>query len=156
MRIGRHCDKGMSHRFDCWHSYTEPIPWSRIVIGKCVKKFHTLHKSWREVTMLTKAWHWTLSLARWIQLTLSHPITLMSIYICHQGRDLPSGPFPSDFPTIRWIMIWQASTKICRSNIISVDVFSLVLTTFIGRKICSKQNKLAVLLRFMLIWNSSI
>jgi len=57
--------------------------------------------TWWFIIMFTRACHWCLSWARWIQSTPSHhtsprSILILSSYLC---LDLPSGSFPSDFPT---------------------------------------------------------
>jgi hypothetical protein len=51
--------------------------------------------------VFTTAHQWCLSWARWIQSTTSHSVSLKSILILssHLRLGLPSGVFPSDFPT---------------------------------------------------------
>jgi hypothetical protein len=51
--------------------------------------------------VFTRSLHWSLSSARSIQSITSHPISLRSILILstHLHHGLPSGLFPSDFPT---------------------------------------------------------
>jgi len=56
-------------------------PWSRVflerlVTPQIVKKFTTFYGTRRFITLFTRACHWSLSWARCIQSTTSHPISL--------------------------------------------------------------------------------
>jgi hypothetical protein len=66
-----------------------------------VKKILTFYGTWRFITKFTKVNHWSLSWARWIQSIPSHLISLKSILIftSHLWLGLPSGFYPSGFPT---------------------------------------------------------
>jgi len=77
-------------------------PWSIILLEKIIvthpfKKFPALFGTWRFITVFTRVHHWSLSWARWIQSTPSHPLSLR--FISHLCLGLPSGPFPSGFLT---------------------------------------------------------
>jgi len=75
-------------------------PWSRvllekIIITQLVKKFSTFYGTHMFVTMFTRARHWSLSWAGYIQSTTSHPLYLISILILspHLCVGLSSGLF---------------------------------------------------------------
>jgi hypothetical protein len=59
--------------------------------------------SWqaKEITVFTRARHFSLTWARWIQSTPSHPISLRSSLMLssHLRLGLPSGLFPTGFPS---------------------------------------------------------
>jgi len=69
--------------------------------SQLVSKFSTSNGTWRFITMFRRACHWSLSSARCIQSTTSHPISIRSILILsyHLCQGLPHGLFPSCFPT---------------------------------------------------------
>jgi hypothetical protein len=83
-----------------------PSPWSRVFLEKLtssqlVKKFPTFYGTWRFITAFTCPCHLSLSWASLIQSMPPHPtawrsILILSTYL-HLG--LPSGLFPSSFPT---------------------------------------------------------
>jgi hypothetical protein len=64
--------------------------------------FSAFYGTRRFITVFKTALHWSLSWPRWIQSIPPHPISLKSALIlsCHLSLGLPSGPFPSGFPTI--------------------------------------------------------
>ena len=66
-----------------------------------LKNFPAFYGTQRFITVFPRAFYWSLSWARSIQSTPSHPITLRSILILstHLHLGLPSGLFPSYFPT---------------------------------------------------------
>ena len=81
-------------------------PWSRILLEKPtgfqpVKKFPAFYGTRRLFTAVTNARYQSLSWASSIQSTPSHPTSWRSILILssHLRLCLPSGLFPSDFPT---------------------------------------------------------
>jgi hypothetical protein len=65
------------------------------------QKFPALYGTRRFITVSTRARHWTLSWAKWIQSTVSHSNSLISTLILssHLYLDCPSGLFPFGFPT---------------------------------------------------------
>ena len=81
-------------------------PWSRFLLEKLtglqlVKKFPAFYGTRRFLTALTSVCHLSLSWASPIQSTYPHPTSWRSILILstHLCLGLPSGLFPSSFPT---------------------------------------------------------
>ena len=81
-------------------------PWCRVLLEKLtglqlVKKFPAFHGTRRFITALTSVRHLSLSWASPIQSTYPHPTSWRSILILstHVRLGLPSGLFPSGFPT---------------------------------------------------------
>ena len=81
-------------------------PWCRVLLEKLtglqlVKKFPTFHGTQRFITVLTSVRHLSLSWANPIQSTYPHPTSWRFILILstHLRLGLPSGLFPSGFPT---------------------------------------------------------
>ena len=82
------------------------IPWCRVLLEKLtglqlVKKFPTFHGTQRFITALTSVRHPSLSWASPIQYIYPHPTSWRSSLILstHLRLGLPSGLFPSGFPT---------------------------------------------------------
>jgi hypothetical protein len=83
----------------------ELTPWSRVPLEKpkviqLVNKFPAFYGTRRFITVFTRACHWSLSWARWIQSTSSHTLSVRSIMILssHVRLRLQGGYFPSGFP----------------------------------------------------------
>ena len=81
-------------------------PWCRVLLEKLtglqlVKKFPAFHGTRRFITALTSVRHLSLSWASPIQSIYAHPTSWRSILILstHLRLGLPSGLFPSGFPT---------------------------------------------------------
>ena len=81
-------------------------PCCRVLLEKptssqLVKKFPAFHRTRRFITALTSVRHLSLSWARPIQSVYPHPTSWRSILILstHLRLGLPSGLFPSGFPT---------------------------------------------------------
>ena len=81
-------------------------PWCRVLLEKLtglrlVKKFPAFYGTRRFITALTSVRHLSLSWANPIQSIYPHPTTWRSILILstHLRLGLPSGLFPSGFPT---------------------------------------------------------
>jgi len=72
-----------------------------ITVSRLVKKFRSFYGNQMFITVYTRTRHWSLSWARWIQSTPSHPISPRSILILssHIRLGIPSGLFVSGFPT---------------------------------------------------------
>ena len=88
-------------------TYTYSLtPWCRVLLEKLtglqlVKKFPAFHGTRRFITALTSVRHLSLSQASSIQSTPPHPTSWRSISVLssHLSLGLPSGLFPSGFPT---------------------------------------------------------
>ena len=83
-----------------------PTPWCRVLLEKLtglqlVKKFPAFHGTRRFITALTSVSHLSLSWVSPIQSIYPHPTSWRSILILstHLRLGLPSGLFPSGFPT---------------------------------------------------------
>jgi len=92
-------------------------PWCRVLLAhltglQLVKKFPAFHGTRRFITALTSVRHMSLSWANPIQSIYPHPTSWRSILILstHLRLGLPSGLFPSGFPT-------KTSTAIMKLNV---------------------------------------
>ena len=81
-------------------------PWCRVLLGKLtslqlVKKFPAFHRTRSFITALTSVRHLSLSWASPIQSIHPNPTSRTSVLILstHLRLGLPSGLFPSGFPT---------------------------------------------------------
>ena len=81
-------------------------PWCRVLLDKLtdlqlVKKFPAFHGTRRFITALTTVRHLSLSWASPIQSIYPHPTSCRSVLILstHLRLNLPSGLFPSGFPS---------------------------------------------------------
>jgi hypothetical protein len=88
------------------YQLTKLTSWSRVLSEKSLavqvfKNFLMFYGTRNFITVFTRALHESLFWVRWIQTTPTHPISLRSILILStQLRlGLPSGLFPSGFPT---------------------------------------------------------
>jgi hypothetical protein len=70
-------------------------------VVQSLKNSPKFYGTWKFITVFTRALHWSLSWARSIQSIPSHPIYLKTILTLstHLRLRLPSGLFPSGFPT---------------------------------------------------------
>ena len=104
-------------------------PWSRVLLEKLtgsqlVKKFPALYGTRRFITAFTSARRLSLSRASLIQSMPPHPTSLSSIVILsfHLRLDLPSGLFPSGFPTkILYTPLLSPMRATCPAHLIFLD-----------------------------------
>ena len=115
-------------------------PWCRVLLEKLtglqlVKKFPAFYGTRRFITVLTSVRHLSLSWANPIQSTYPHPTFWRSILILstHLRLGLPSGLFPSGFPTkTLWRCIavpnfytaWIKNTTTFDSNVYFIWLFN--------------------------------
>jgi hypothetical protein len=83
--------------------YLSPWNWALIKkpsVVQLLKNFEEFYWTRRFITVFTRVLHWSLSWARSIQSTVTHPITLRSILILstYLRLGLPSSLFSSGFP----------------------------------------------------------
>ena len=116
-------------------------PWCRVLLEKLtslklVKKFPAFHGTGRFITPLTSVRHLSLSWASPIQSIYSHSTSWRSILILstHLRLGLPSGLFPSGFPTKT--LHTPLSSPICPTY-----PAHLILLDFITRTILGEQYK---------------
>jgi hypothetical protein len=86
------------------HWLTHSLSWAlleKLSIVQLLKNFPAFYETRRFIIVFTRTLHWFLSWARWIQSIPFHPVSLRSILIliAHLRLGLPSGLFPSGFPT---------------------------------------------------------
>ena len=106
--VSHHCHSNKSFSWgqaSLWsyisvHGYVL-TPWCKVLIVQLVKKFPAFHGTRRFITALTSVRHLSLSWARPIQSIYPQPTSWRYILILstHLRLGLPSGLFPSGFPT---------------------------------------------------------
>ena len=116
-------------------------PWCRVLLEKLtglqlVKKLPAFHGTQRFITALTSVRHLSLSWASPIQSIYTHPTSWRSILIlfAHLRLGLPSGLFPSGFPT-------KTLYTPLSSPIHATCPAHLILLDFITRTILGEQYK---------------
>ena len=134
-------------------------PWCRVLLEKLtglqlVKKFLAFHGTRRFITALTSVRHLSLSSASSIQSIYPHPTSWRSIVILstHLHLGLPSGLFPSGFPTkILYTPLSSPIRATCPAHLILLDFitrttlgeeyksFSSSLCNQIGRASCRER-----------------
>ena len=115
---------------NCSESSYLLTPWCRVLLEKLtglqlVKKFPAFHGNRRFINALTSVRHLPLSWAGPIQSTYPHPTSWGSVLILstHLRLGLPSGLFPSDFPTKT---IYTPSPHPCAPHSQPISFFSIL------------------------------
>ena len=126
-------------------------PWCRILLEKLtglqlVKKFPAFHGTRRFITVLTSVRHLSLSWANPIHSTYPHPTSWRSILILstHLRLGLPSGVFPSRFPTkTQYTPLSSPICATCPAHLILLD---FITRTILGEEYRSLSSSLCSLL----------
>ena len=126
---------------NAWKLHYLLTPWCRVLLEQLtglqlVKKFPAFHGTRRFITALTSVRQLSLSWASPIQSTYPQPTSCRSILILstHLSLGLPSGLFPSSFPTKT--LYTPLSSPIC-----ATCPAHLILLHFITRTILGEQYK---------------
>ena len=117
-------------------------PWCRVLLGKLtglqlVKKFPAFYGTQRFITTLTSFRHPSLSWASPIQSTYPQPTSWRSILILstHLRLGLPSGLFPSGFPTrTLYVPLSSPIRATCLAHLILLD---FITRTILGEEYSS-------------------
>ena len=125
-------------------------PWCRVLLEKLtgsqlVKKFPAFHGTRRFITALTSVRHLSLSCASPIQSIYPHPTSWISIIILstHQRLGLPSGLFPSGFPTKSlYNRLSSPLRATCQAHLILLD---FITRTILGEEYRSLSSSLCSL-----------
>ena len=126
-------------------------PWCRVLLEKLtglqlVKEFPAFHGTRRFITALTIVRHLSLSWASPIPSIYSHPTSWRSILILstHLRLGLPSGLFPSGFPTkTLYILLSSPIRATCPAHLILLD---FITRTILGEEYKSFSSSLCNLL----------
>ena len=126
-------------------------PWCRVLLEQLtglqlVKRFPAFHGTQKFITALTSVRHLSLSWASPIQSIYQHPTSWSSILILstHLRLGLPSGLFPSGFPTkTLYIPLSSPIRATCRAHLILLDI---ITRTILGEQYRSLSSSLYSLL----------
>ena len=113
-----------------------------------VKKFPAFHGTRRFITALTSVRHPSLSWASPVQSIYSHPTSWRSILILstHLRLGLPSGLFPSGFPTKT--LYTPLSSPICATCPAHLILLDFITRTILGEQYKSFSSSLCSVLHF--------
>jgi hypothetical protein len=114
-----------------WHTpsnVTHSRSWAlleKLSIVQLLKNFPAFYGTRKFITVFTRALHWSLFWARSIQSIPSHSISLRSTYL---RLGLPSGLFPSGFPTnILYAFRLAPIRATCPAHRILLDLITLII-----------------------------
>ena len=126
-------------------------PWCRVLLEKLtglqlVKKFPAFHGTRRFITALTSVRHLSLTWASPIQSIYPYPTSWRSILILstHLRLGLPSGLFPSGFPTKT--LYAPLSSPICATCPAHLILLDFITRTILGEEYRSFSSSLCILL----------
>ena len=126
-------------------------PWCRVLLEKLaglqlVKKFPAFYGTRRFITALTSFRHLSVSWASPIQFTYPHPTSWRSILILfiHLRLGLPSGLFPSGFPTKT--LYTPLASPICATCPAHLILLDFITRTILGEEYRSFSSSLCNLL----------
>jgi hypothetical protein len=111
-----------------FHSHTHSWSWAlfeKPLIVQLLKKLPTFYGTRKFITVLTRTLHWSISWARSIQSHPYHPRPLRSILILstHLCLRLPSGLFPSGFPTnILYAFLFSPTRSTCPAHLLDLTI----------------------------------
>ena len=136
-----------------WHFTYLLTPWCRVLLEQLtglqlVKKFPEFHGTRRFITALTSVRHLSLSWASPIQSIYPHPTSWRSILILstHLRLGLPSGFFPSGFPTkTLYTPLSSPIRATCPAHLILLD---FTTRTILGEGYRSFSSSLCSVLQF--------
>ena len=119
-------------------------PWCRVLLKKLtalqlVKKFPAFHGTRRFITAFTSVRHLSLSWASPIQSIYPHPTCWRSILILstHLRLGLPSGLFPSGFPTKTLYTPFSSPIRAtCPAHLILLDFIGVLFSMILSPSIC--------------------
>ena len=140
----------LCHRTDSTTTYLL-APWCGVLLEKLtglqlVKKFSAFQGTRRFITALTSVRHLSLSWSSPIQSIYPHPTSWRSIVILstHLQLGLPSGLFPSDFPTKT--LYTPLSSPTCTTCLTHLILLDFITRTILGEEYKSFSSSLCNLL----------